>query len=196
MNNKYCGTAADYQPVSEDQSRVVIMYGLNAKEVENAEKVDHNDAESVINKRKSLLKTQTGWNEKHKKPTPKPDDKNKTEVEGENGKKKRENVKRIQPGNRAMAAEIGEADLGEFGPMFECYFEGNKIVIHWNIRHPFHSKVIAKYGGDKNIITPIDLMIYSLAQEYLTISDDEEAQKMALYQAFEGMSSNLRVLLH
>ena len=28
MNNKYCGSAADYQPVSEDQSRVVIMYGL------------------------------------------------------------------------------------------------------------------------------------------------------------------------
>jgi hypothetical protein len=28
-NNKYCGTAADFQPVSEDQSRMVIMYGLN-----------------------------------------------------------------------------------------------------------------------------------------------------------------------
>ena len=27
-NNKYCGAVADYQPVSEDQSRVVIMYGL------------------------------------------------------------------------------------------------------------------------------------------------------------------------
>ena len=27
-NNKYCGTVADYQPVSEDQSRVVISYGL------------------------------------------------------------------------------------------------------------------------------------------------------------------------
>lgn len=27
-NNKYCGTAADFQPVSEDQSRVVIMYGM------------------------------------------------------------------------------------------------------------------------------------------------------------------------
>ena len=37
MNNKYCGAVADFQPVSEDQSRVVIMYGLNAKEVENAE---------------------------------------------------------------------------------------------------------------------------------------------------------------
>lgn len=31
-NNKYCGTMADYQPVSEDQSRVVIMYGLTENE--------------------------------------------------------------------------------------------------------------------------------------------------------------------
>ena len=37
MNNKYCGTTADFQPVSEDQSRVVIMYGLNPTEGENAE---------------------------------------------------------------------------------------------------------------------------------------------------------------
>ena len=37
MNNKYSGAVTDFQPVSEDQSRVVIMYGLNAKEVENAE---------------------------------------------------------------------------------------------------------------------------------------------------------------
>ena len=36
-NNKYCGTEADYQPVSEDQSRVVIMYGLNPTEGEMAE---------------------------------------------------------------------------------------------------------------------------------------------------------------
>ena len=28
MNNKYCGNVSDYAPVSEDQSRVVIMYGL------------------------------------------------------------------------------------------------------------------------------------------------------------------------
>ena len=37
MNNKYCGAVVDFQPVLEDQSRVVIMYGLNAKEVQNAE---------------------------------------------------------------------------------------------------------------------------------------------------------------
>jgi hypothetical protein len=31
-NNKYCGAVADFQPVSEDQSRVVIMYGLEENE--------------------------------------------------------------------------------------------------------------------------------------------------------------------
>lgn len=181
---------------------LIASQAKRAKEVKDAEKISHNDAETVIDKRKTLLNTKKKWLEKRKKPTPKPGEENETETEAEDedDKKKqkrvRKNIKHIQPGNRAMGADISEADLGEFGPMFECYFEGNKIVIHWNIRHPFHSKVIAKYSGDKNVITPIDLMIYSLAQEYLTISDDEEAQKMALCQAFEGMSSNLRVLLH
>ena len=36
-NTKYCGNVADFQPVSEDQSRVVVMYGLNPTEGEMAE---------------------------------------------------------------------------------------------------------------------------------------------------------------
>lgn len=36
MNNKYCGNVSDYAPVSEDQSRVVIMYGLK----ENGDKAE------------------------------------------------------------------------------------------------------------------------------------------------------------
>lgn len=36
-NNKYCGNVSDYAPVSEDQSRVVVMYGLNPTEGEKAE---------------------------------------------------------------------------------------------------------------------------------------------------------------
>ena len=36
-NNKYCGNVSDYAPVSEDQSRVVVMYGMNPTEGEMAE---------------------------------------------------------------------------------------------------------------------------------------------------------------
>lgn len=35
--NKYCGNVSDYAPVSEDQSRVVIMYGLNPTDGDKAE---------------------------------------------------------------------------------------------------------------------------------------------------------------
>ena len=50
-NNKYCGNAADYQPVSEDQSRVVIMYGLK----EDGEKADIADVViRMINNSKPL----------------------------------------------------------------------------------------------------------------------------------------------
>lgn len=28
-NNRYCGTITDYHPISEDNSRVIVMYGLN-----------------------------------------------------------------------------------------------------------------------------------------------------------------------
>ena len=37
QNNRYCGNVSDFAPVSEDQSRVVIMYGLNPTEGEMAE---------------------------------------------------------------------------------------------------------------------------------------------------------------
>ena len=192
-------TQAVQDKISAKVKPLMTLIANQAKrdsEAKASEKIDHNDAETVISKRKSLLKTKNTWKEARRRKEggdiprvrpPKPDDETKFE---------RLKVRHIQPGSRAMAAEIGEADLGEFGPMFECYFEGSKIVIHWNIRHPFHSKVIAKYSNDKNVITPIDLLVYSLAQEYLTISDDDEEQKAALGQAFEGMSSNLRVLLH
>lgn len=195
--NRVEATQAVQDKISAKVKPLMNLIANQAKrdsEAKASEKIDHNDAETVISKRKSLLKTKYTWKEKrYKNPNPAPMP---TPSVKPSKPFNRDNVRHIQPGNRAMGAEIGEADLGEFGPMFECYFEGSKIVIHWNIRHPFHSKVIAKYSGDKNVITPIDLMVYSLAQEYLTISDDDEEQKTSLGQALEGMSSNLRVLLH
>ena len=37
QNNKYCGNVADFAPVQEDASRVIISYGLNPTEGEMAE---------------------------------------------------------------------------------------------------------------------------------------------------------------
>lgn len=175
--------------------------GERDAQVKKSEEINHDDAEGIIKRKKALLRTKTNWNEKHKKPVKqekKPEDDPKDVDEEEKKKRKREHVKHIQPGNRAMPAEIREADLGMGGALFDCYFEGNKIVIRWNIRHPFHANLIAKNSDNKNIITPVDLLIYSLAQEQLSLDTDnkeDEGKAAALSNAIYSMSNNLRILM-
>ena len=173
--------------------------GEKDEQVEESEKINHSDAESVIKRKKSLLRTKTNWQEKHKKPTPKPDkDEKKDDKKDDKKKHKRVNATNVQPGKRAMPVEFREADLGSNGALFDCCFEGNKIIIRWNIRHPFHSQVVAKYSGNKNILTPVDLLIYSIAQEQLMLdeSDPDDVKKaQALNDAIVGISHNLRTLL-
>ena len=93
-----------------------------------------------------------------------------------------------------MPAEIMEADLGTMGPLYDCSFEGNKIIIRWNIRHPFHSQLIAKYSTDKDVTTPVDLLIYSLAQAELSFDEDSD-QKNVFQRSMSDVDNNLRVLL-
>lgn len=175
--------------------------GERDEQVSKSEEIDHNDAEGIIKRKKALLNTRTRWNEKHKKPTHRVKDEEKKEEEEESTDKKtrkREHVRKIQFGNRAMPAEIREADLGVIGPMFDACFEGNKIVVRWNIRHPFHTQVVAKFSSNKNVITPIDLLIYSLAQEQLSLDEsDPDVREMAqaLNNAVYNMSNNLRILM-
>ena len=180
---------------------MVGKQGERDAQVKKSEEINHDDAEGIIKRKKALLRTKTNWNEKHKKPVKqekKPEDDPKDVDDEEKNQRKREHVKRIQLGNRAMPAEIREADLGMGGSLFDCYFEGNKIVIRWNIRHPFHANLIARYSDNKNIITPVDLLIYSLAQEQLSLDTDskeDEEKAAALSNAIYSMSNNLRILM-
>ena len=177
---------------------LVKNQGDRDAKVSKSETIDHKDALAVIKRKGSLLRTKNKWNEKHKKPIKKVVTEEDDSAEEENGeekkKRKRVNARNIQPGNRAMPADIIEADLGALGVLFDCYFEGNKLVIRYNIRHPFHSQVIAKYSGEKNILTPVDLLVYSLAQEQLTLEEGSERQA-ALQDAIVSMSNNLRILM-
>lgn len=172
---------------------MVQAQAKHREQVSAAEKIDHNDAEQIIKNKKGLLRTDLKWKEKRepreKDGTPRPDPKKKIE---------REHIKRIQPGNKAMPAEIREADLGKFSPLFDCFFEGSKIVIRWNIQHPFHAKVIAKYSDDKNIVTPIDFLVYSLAQEILSSEieeRDKKEERRSISDSIVSMSENLRILM-
>lgn len=177
--------------ITKQYRNMIRSQAKKASEVEASQQISHSDAEEIISRKKALLKTKTGWLEKRERSQAPRKPKDTTESEKNIS---RDNIKKIQPGNKAMPAEIMEADLGTMGPLYDCSFEGNKIIIRWNIRHPFHSQLIAKYSTDKDVTTPVDLLIYSLAQAELSFDEDSD-QKNVFQRSMSNVANNLRVLL-
>lgn len=175
---------------------LIMAKGNKKRHVEEAKEVDHSEAESIIAGTKNLeikkAKKEKRLSPKVKNVTPvpkppKPDDPNKK-------KKIRRNFRLIQPSANSMPAEFQEITLGEQGRLFDCYFEKGKVVIRWNCEHPFYERLIAKHRKDKNVLTPIDLMAYSLSLELLTA--DTEELTLAMDNAIDTMSGNLGKLIN
>lgn len=175
---------------------LIMAKGNKKKALDEAKEVDHSDAESIIAGCKNL-DIKKAKKEKRKSPKvknvapvpkpPKPDDPNKK-------KKIRRNFRFIQPSANSMPAEFQEVALGEYGRLFDCYFDKGKVVVRWNYEHPFYEKLIARYRKDKNVLTPIDLMAYSLSIELLTA--DTEELELAMDNAIDVMSGNLGKLIN
>lgn len=177
------------------QYRTAIMNKNKRKtRVEAAKEIDHSDAEHIIAACKNLDVKRA---KKEKRNSPKI--RNVTPIQkpvkpvDPNVKRIRRNFRFIQPSINSMPAEFQEAALGENGRLFDCYFDKGKIVIRWNYEHPFHEKLIAKYRKDKNVVTPIDLMVYSLSVELLSAETEEIS--LAMDNAIDTMSGNLVKLL-
>lgn len=160
--------------------------------VAKSEQISHTDAEDIIKNKKSLLRSKTDWKEKRNKPEKRDNPKTGLEIEPSGKKRKRVNIRTIQTGSRGLQTTIKEADFGQFGPLFEYDLEGSNLVISWNISHPFHSKLIAKYSGDSNVTTPVDLLIYAVVKASLDMEEDQQA---VLDSAISAMSSDLRILM-
>jgi hypothetical protein len=79
------------------------------------------------------------------------------------------------------------------GNLFEVEQIGKKVIIYYNIDHPFYQEVIAKNKDNKEIISTIDYLVYSLATAKL-ISVNRDNQPM--FEMFDSIfSSNLRALI-
>lgn len=169
------------------------------QQTESVKDIDHSDAERIIAEKIKFLHIKKAFKEmrsrrKHKDVIPKTEEQKKKD---EKKKRVRKNFKKIQPSAHSMPAEFQEAPLGEYGPLFDCYQDKGKIVIRWNYEHPFHEKVVAKYNKDKNITTPIDLLVYACANEILSVGEATLSDGTKLTDVIEcmvgDMSDNLRI---
>lgn len=146
--------------------------------------ISHTDVERLISKKSKLL---------IKPPTQPIDEKREKDREG-----------RITPADRSPFKEkpierlkricrFEEKKMDRTGPLFSPYMEGSKVVIVWNVDHPFYEKILVSKKEDKTFVTSIDFLIYSLASAELKSRSDEN---VALFENIRSdMSTNLRVLI-
>lgn len=162
--------------------------------VEKSEEINHSESEEII-ARKNILLRSTGVKERrHKHITPEETPEAEEEEKDDENKKSRNRIhfKEVQPAKRGIKAKIIEADLGD-SALYDYRLEDGELVIRWNINHPFHKQIVARFSSDRNILTPIDFFVYSMVLAELTF-DNEEAALM-LDQVRSAMSSNLKVLM-
>lgn len=79
------------------------------------------------------------------------------------------------------------------GNLFEVEQVGKKVIIYYNIDHPFYQEFIAKNKDNKDIINTVDYFVYSLATaKLISISKDNQP----MFEMFDSIfSSNLRALI-
>ena len=160
--------------------------------------MDHSDAESIIQRKKTLLPSPTLWKEKHKKrieKTPGEDENEQNDDDDtEKAQKRRQHSKRIQLGYRGLNAKFIQEQSGVSAPLFDYDNEGSDIIIKWNINHPFYAKFVAPFNTNKDVSSPIDLLAFSIAlAEYQVADDDGQNEKML--QLREEYSKILRTLM-
>ena len=166
------------------RSQMSHLAGMAIQQRPKAEKeVSHEETEKLISKKSKLLikpPAETAKKEPKKRTRKQPDVPKEPEREGV-----RERLRRI--------CRFEESSLDRLGPLFYPFMAGSKVVIRWNVEHPFYEKILVSKKDDKTFITAVDFLIYSLASAELKSRSDDN---VSLFENIRSdMSTNLRVLM-
>jgi hypothetical protein len=158
------------------------------KAADASQKTDHTGSEKVISSKSKLLQAPKLRGVRHAETRTKKEGTQPTRKGGEHVK-----LTETQPGNRPAPVKIGEVDLGEHGDLYEADMEGRRVVVNWNIMHPFYQQMVRQFRTNKDIVQPLDFMLYSLGTAEL-MAENEENEEL-LGQIKSTLSSNLRTLM-
>jgi hypothetical protein len=152
--------------------------------------VDHSDAEKVIAQKSKLLITPDAVVEKRKKRI----ERGKVvDIEKDKEKSTRENIRKVHTSPKGLGCRFELAEMGQSGPVYECYQEGKLVVIQWNSEHPFYQRMILEHKDSKNIVNSIDYFVYAMASAELKVTNDDNIEIMNNIKSI--MSANIRTLL-
>lgn len=108
--------------------------------------------------------------------------------------RERKNLTRTQVLESRLNCEIREEKMGPNGQIYECDMEGRKLVLRYNVEHPFYQRFIVENIADGRVVTAADFLIYSMATAELRMLESGDLDVVNNFKAV--MSSNLRTLLN
>lgn len=120
--------------------------------------------------------------------SPRPDSK------ADRSDRERKNITRAQALEARLNCEIREERLGPNGQIYECDREGRRLVLRYNVEHPFYQRFVTDNLEDSRSVTSADFLIYSMATAEIRMLDDGELDAVNNFKAV--MSANLRTLLN
>ncbi|MEP6789616.1 MAG: hypothetical protein ABJB40_14350 [Acidobacteriota bacterium] len=106
----------------------------------------------------------------------------------------RKNLKRTQEIAAKLGCEIREERLGPNGQIFESDMEGRKIILRYNVEHPFYQRFVIDNLDEPRIVTAVDFLIYSMASAEQKMLDEGQNEVINNFKAV--LSANLRTLLN
>jgi hypothetical protein len=108
--------------------------------------------------------------------------------------RERRNLTRTQEIEAKLNCEIREERMGPNGQIYECDMEGRKLILRYNIEHPFYQRFVVDNLSDSRAVTAADFLIYSMASAELKMMDDGQLEAVSNFKAV--LSANLRTLLN
>ena len=108
--------------------------------------------------------------------------------------RERKNLTRIQAIEAKLNCEIREEKLGPNGQIYECDLVGRKIVLRYNVEHPFYQRFVSDNIHEARLVNATDFLIYSMAAAELRMVDDGATDAVNNFKAV--LSANLRTLLN
>ena len=85
--------------------------------------------------------------------------------------------------------------MGDTGHIYKAEQIGKKIIISWNIDHPFYQKLISENIENEKVIQIVDFLFYTLASAQIQYMADDDDKVCIMDNIISTMSANMRNLL-
>ncbi len=166
----------------------------NAKQKQKdnrAKKEDFSEVEKYISKKAHLLKTPPVEIEK-RGPKEKPSKKHDKTKEIHDPRLNITKRKRVDI--ESLKVKFETIQMGEKAPLFQPDQERDKVIVRWNVDHPFYLEVIAPNADTPEIFNPLAYLVYCYASAELMTRDNSDSQEIVDNIRWE-VGKNLAVLM-